>query len=57
MSRNTKYFVVPEGSDRGILRNRLSDAEEKKKKMKQYYPGKKIHIFEAKRISENGAGT
>ena len=35
MSRKDKYFVVAEGSDRGILRNRLSDAREKKKTLEK----------------------
>lgn len=56
MSRKTKYFVVQEGSDRGILRNRLSDALEKKKRMKQHCQEKNVYIFEAKRMREAEAG-
>lgn len=50
MSRRVKYFVIAEGSDRGILRNSLSAAEGKKKRMKEHHPGKKVYIFEAKRL-------
>ncbi len=56
MSRKTKYFVVQEGSDRGILRNRFSDAQEKKKRMKQHCPEKNVYIFEAKRMREAETG-
>lgn len=52
MSRRNKYFVVAEGSDRGILRNRLSDAREKKKTLEKHHPGKKVYIFEAERLRE-----
>ena len=56
MSRKTKYFVVQEGSERGILRNRFSDAQEKKKRMKQHCPEKNVYIFEAKRMREAETG-
>lgn len=53
MARTTKYFVIVEGNDRGILRNRLGDALKKRKTMKKYNPGKKVHIFKAEKIQIN----
>lgn len=47
--RRVKYFVLLEGSDRAILRTKLNAAYKKKKKMEQFNPGKKVHIFAAER--------
>lgn len=52
MSRRIKYFVVVEGKDRGILRNKWSDAKKKKQILKKYNPGKKVHIFAAQKVRD-----
>lgn len=47
--RRVKYFVLLEGSDRAILRTKLSEAYRKKERMEHFNPGKKVHIFAAER--------
>lgn len=44
-----KYFVLLEGSDRAILRTSVSAAVQKKKVLEKYNPGKKAHIFVARK--------
>lgn len=44
-----KYFVLLEGSDRAILRTSLATAIQKKDILEKFNPGKKAHIFLAKK--------